>query len=301
MDKTGFLKELKQYLAVLNEGEQKDIMDEYAQHIDMKMERGMSESEAIKEFGDIEELATEILEAYHVNPQFGAKKHTKFTSIKEEIPVGDLAKKSRHFWSKGVEYLKKMGAGVAGGLSRVWHMVRKPFHRMKEAWVNWRNSEHKQPEWHFRRRVDGQDTDGTRGIRRRKMFGEIPGMAVSGIRSLLMMAVGLALWCVRWAWNAFMLFLSLIAGGMTLMCLFGLGTLMVLLMQGYPLAGLTIGCLGLVLCGGSLTVTVFCLCRFRAGRRGANHTEARGMIKDEQLKGEQKFAELDVQEVTEHV
>lgn len=33
-----------------------------------------------------------------------------------------------------------------------------------------------------------------------------------------------------------------------LLCLFGLGMLAVLWMQHYPLAGVTIGCLGLVLC-----------------------------------------------------
>ena len=51
MNKTEFLDELKNCLAVLEEKEQRDILEEYTQHIDMKMERGLSEEEAIGDFG----------------------------------------------------------------------------------------------------------------------------------------------------------------------------------------------------------------------------------------------------------
>ena len=37
MNKEGFLKELRDHLRVLDEREQEDIIDEYAQHIDLKM------------------------------------------------------------------------------------------------------------------------------------------------------------------------------------------------------------------------------------------------------------------------
>lgn len=42
------------------------------------------------------------------------------------------------------------------------------------------------------------------------------------------------------------------AGFFGLFCLYGLGVSLVLLLQGYPLAGVTVGCLGLVLCMFSL-------------------------------------------------
>lgn len=142
MDKTGFLKELKRYLVVLNEGEQKDILDEYSQHIDMKMERGMSEAEAIRDFGDIEELASEILEAYHVNPQYGAGKHVKFVR-KEEIPVADIAEKSRKFWSGIAGFFKKVWEKAETGLAGLWNLVKKPFRYAKEAWE--KRKEHKKP------------------------------------------------------------------------------------------------------------------------------------------------------------
>lgn len=58
MNKTEFLDELKNGLAVLEEKEQQDILEEYTQHIDMKMERGLSEEEAIG-IGDLGQLAAD--------------------------------------------------------------------------------------------------------------------------------------------------------------------------------------------------------------------------------------------------
>ena len=65
MNKESFLKELQSGLAVLAESEQQDILAEYAQHIDMRMASGLTEEEAIRDFGDIRQLTAEILAAYH--------------------------------------------------------------------------------------------------------------------------------------------------------------------------------------------------------------------------------------------
>ncbi|MDE7257616.1 MAG: DUF1700 domain-containing protein, partial [Lachnospiraceae bacterium] len=73
MNKEKFLSELREYLSILDNQEQEDILAEYAQHIDMKIQKGLSEEEAIRDFGAVEELAAEILEAYHVNPEFRKK------------------------------------------------------------------------------------------------------------------------------------------------------------------------------------------------------------------------------------
>lgn len=73
MNKEKFLSELREYLSILENQEQEDILAEYAQHIDMKIQKGLSEEEAIRDFGAVEELAAEILEAYHVNPEFRKK------------------------------------------------------------------------------------------------------------------------------------------------------------------------------------------------------------------------------------
>ena len=63
MDKQTFLKKLEEALSVLNEEELKDIIGEYEQHIDMKVEKGLTEEEAIAEFGDVKELIAVLLEA----------------------------------------------------------------------------------------------------------------------------------------------------------------------------------------------------------------------------------------------
>ena len=64
MDKKTFISKLEQSLSVLQEDELKDIISEYEQHIDMKQERGLTEEEAIADFGSLDELTGEILEAY---------------------------------------------------------------------------------------------------------------------------------------------------------------------------------------------------------------------------------------------
>ena len=70
MNKTEFLNELEKRIRVLEKNEIKDILSEYSQHIDMRMESGLSEADAIKDFGNMDDLAAEILEAYHVNPEY---------------------------------------------------------------------------------------------------------------------------------------------------------------------------------------------------------------------------------------
>ncbi|MCI8341867.1 MAG: DUF1700 domain-containing protein [Firmicutes bacterium] len=70
MNKAEFLHTLGKRLQVLNEKERADILNEYSQHIDMRVESGMSEEETIKDFGDFDELVSEILEAYNLNPNF---------------------------------------------------------------------------------------------------------------------------------------------------------------------------------------------------------------------------------------
>ena len=48
MNKNEFLEELNRHLLILEDEEQQDILEEYSQHIDMKVESGLSEDEAIR-------------------------------------------------------------------------------------------------------------------------------------------------------------------------------------------------------------------------------------------------------------
>ena len=101
MNKKGFLEELGTYLAVLEEREQQDILEEYAQHIDMKIEKGLSEEEAIRDFGDIRELAAGILEAYHVNPEYQGKHGGRRKTDTESAAVKGRQACGRPFWKRG--------------------------------------------------------------------------------------------------------------------------------------------------------------------------------------------------------
>ena len=53
MNKETFLSELRGYLQILEDQEQEDILEEYAQHIDIKIQKGQSEEEAIRDFGSV--------------------------------------------------------------------------------------------------------------------------------------------------------------------------------------------------------------------------------------------------------
>lgn len=70
MNKKEFTKLLERKLKILDENEVKDIINEYKDTIDEKVKHGQSEEDAVKDFGDIDELAKEILKAYKVNPKY---------------------------------------------------------------------------------------------------------------------------------------------------------------------------------------------------------------------------------------
>lgn len=70
MTKNEFLNLLEQRLMVLNDDERADLLSEYEQHIEMKIQSGLSEEEAIADFGEPEELIKELLEAYHLNTDY---------------------------------------------------------------------------------------------------------------------------------------------------------------------------------------------------------------------------------------
>ncbi len=67
MTREEFFAKLDARLSILNEKERKDIIDEYQSHIDFKIQDGKTEAQAIADFGDIDALAAEILEAYHID------------------------------------------------------------------------------------------------------------------------------------------------------------------------------------------------------------------------------------------
>ena len=266
MDKAEFLKELEKHLAILNESEQKDIMDEYAQHIDMKMERGMSESEAIGDFGDIRELAVEILEAYHVNPQYGVKKKGKL-AVPDEHAVKELKVKSAHAGKWVWDLVTGFFGRIKRGIGKLFLLISRPFsNRHNNQKESEKSVQHKNIEKQL--------------AQKRKAAGKIVEGAGNGMRRFFSVILYLIQTCVRWFWNGCMIFIVLLTGFSTLFAIFGLGVLVVLLAQGYPLAGFTIGCLGATMIGLGVTALAVSLIRMK--------------------KQPKKLEEIVVQEVLEH-
>lgn len=102
MTKNEFLTLLEQRLMVLNDDERADLLSEYEQHIEMKIQSGLSEEEAIADFGDPEELIKELLEAYHLNTDYQPNNH-----FAANITYG--VKSCANFLSSTFESLCQMG------------------------------------------------------------------------------------------------------------------------------------------------------------------------------------------------
>lgn len=246
MNKEEFITQLKQSINILDDQEQQYFVEEYTQHIDMKMSQGMSEEEAVKEIGSIEELSKEILESYHVKTDRTESKPVKnvdygkfFDKVKAQVDK---------IYEKIASGCKKLASKVKGLFTR---HKRKEGERMEEA----------------ERREDGQErrtereTTGTPGFVFRL------GRMISGFfhfcGRVIRKCFYIALWFLVALWNCFAVFCGLIGIFMLIICVFLLGMFVVMLVQGYPFAGLTIATLGATIATGALTVTCFVLTQWK--------------------------------------
>ncbi|MBD5393321.1 MAG: DUF1700 domain-containing protein [Lachnospiraceae bacterium] len=251
MNKEKFLMELREYLSILENQEQEDILSEYAQHIDMKMQKGLSEEDAIRDFGPMQELAAGILGAYHVKPEF----RRKDTIFKLPTAVKSKENKGESFLKRGLAWIRKKIAGAVygirngfqwlGGKCRAagqWFM--KPFRGKrdgiaKESKENKNNmKEMKKEEGHIRR-----------------IFQSIG----HGITVMWGWIVTFCIFWLKLMWNAGWLMFSLFFACMALIILMGVGAIPVFLVQGYPLIGIFMFCLGGLLCFSSLSCGAFSL------------------------------------------
>lgn len=76
MSKKEFLNKLAKKLSVLDDSERQDILTEYTDTINEKVKQGQTEEEAVKDFGNIDDLVKEILMAYKINPDFDEKEES---------------------------------------------------------------------------------------------------------------------------------------------------------------------------------------------------------------------------------
>lgn len=269
MDKKTFINELKQALSVLQEEELNDIISEYEQHIDMKQKDGLTEEEAIADFGSLKELAADILAAYHVRADYA--KEPRGRKKKAVFPDGS---KTGPFRQQAGEIGAKAKTGILGGihglrifLYRLWLLVRnlagKPLIYIKD-WQQRRRDGQRMPDEEFLDlplmeteepgiKAGGKESSqekrpSTAVSRRRRTAGGFLGTIIRAFAKSFRFAWRTVLWGLRVAWNACCLMFALFSGFCGLFSLYALGMLAVLLAQGYPLAGVTLGCLGLVLC-----------------------------------------------------
>ncbi len=98
MKKEKFLKTLREKLNVLESQEVEDIIEEYKDYIRQKQDDGMTEEEAIQDFGDVESLAKEILKAYKINENYNQKEETEL-----EKNVKNISEKVLDFFQKLID------------------------------------------------------------------------------------------------------------------------------------------------------------------------------------------------------
>jgi len=269
MDKKTFINELKTALSVLQEDELNDIINEYEQHIDMKMKNGLSEDEAIADFGSLSELTADILEAYHVRADYaGGRKKAFLPNDKaagKEL-LQQTGKTCKAAGEKAAHGLRGLGAWLLGILV-FWKQA--ALGTWKKLSGRWQERKRKRLE-----AADVGDSDASvkkplsltsapsrlmppgRASREKKPAGRQLGRSLSSLLHWGISFIGncfrlflrTALWCIRTAWNVCWIGFSLFCAGFGLLSLFLFGLLTVLWLQHYPLAGVTVGCLGLVCC-----------------------------------------------------
>ncbi len=100
MSKEQFLDTLRKKLNILKEAEIDDILLEYEQHINDEITAGKSEEEAVENFGDVGELARDILDAYQLK-----------TDVKNKT-VGKIVKKCVAFDEELLSVITSLPKGV---------------------------------------------------------------------------------------------------------------------------------------------------------------------------------------------
>lgn len=263
MKKEAFISTLKKYLSVLEEKEIQDIIEEYEQHIDMKMQKGLSEEDAIADFGDLKELCAGILEAYHVKADYKEKKNLDFTKVKEESKkatgkatnvlekavqgFGNAVKKIVYMIGK---VLCAVGTGIRFLFSSIIRFITAPFDKIRNRTTN-KKSPHLQDE-------------------------NKENMILSGLgTAFLKVAGGIGRFfgfCKKTLWNFLWIIIGTVATVGTLCIIFMFGLATVLLFMGYPMIGIEIVIIGLGLIGS--TVMIFSFSMIRKRKKKEEKTDA---------------------------
>ena len=229
MNKAEFMNRMTSLLDVLLEDEIKDILSEYEQHIDMKKQNGLSEEEAIEDFGSPEELAADILEAYHVRTD------CKETTLQKKTTVDKIKESSQRVCTSagvtGNKLIGKMKQFFQKMRSRCKRLMKKPSIFLQK----WKTA---------RQEKEAKSSMVEAGINKRQ------GNIVT--------------WCLRGCLRFIFGSMFLLSGFMGIFLLFFVGMLVVMLLLGYPVIGITIGTIGATMT--TLTMAFYFAIKMREGR-----------------------------------
>lgn len=301
MDKAAFLEELRVSLHVLNENELTDIIEEYEQHIDLKVQKGLSEEQAIADFGNIKDLIKGIMDAYHLRIDEAAEgmsmnsnqSHPDSDSERESMNEESLEtcanslKNRIHNRISITKHVRIFIAKIKGGMKWIWNYIVLFFGHMK-TWVHFRSENDTETdiktEGNTETQTDSQ-TDSKTGPRvevkteaRTEMkekpcppenekcgkkseesvkgsfgrrwkhwcTGKLKSIG-TGLKILVNRTLMAAIVCIRICWNSILICIAGTIGILGLMTVYLSGICSVLLFRGYPIAGITIACFGMVL------------------------------------------------------
>lgn len=274
MSKEEFITQLKQSISILDDSEQQYFVEEYTQHIDMKMSQGMSEEEAVKEMGPVEELSKEILESYHV--KINVIEDRKAKSVDYKKFFGKIKGQADKIYGKIAAGCKKCASGIKKLLVSLKNICLKPFRGNKTGNAEPENAENTDVPvngaasgaaipaeekrggflWGIGRMIKGF----FRGIK------ELVKGCFKGMVWLAGKCFYLALWFMLIMWNAFCIGVGMIGIFFTAVFVFFVGLFLVMLTQGYPTAGFTLCALGASVSAGSVVVGCFILTKWKINK-----------------------------------
>ena len=258
MKREEFLKALEERLQVLNRQEREDIVSEYRQHIELRMESGLTEEEAIGDFGDLDELVAEILDAYSVNPDYGKRQRMPGKESAKAAGEAVLAG-TRKAGSAGMRaasalkgWILRVLKGAAGLAGRLWTLLRGGVSAGSRSLGAGRKMALEAQTWERREETfrGNLDTGEIPALREIPAPGQnparrVPEMGTGRLSKRLFRAVfRLAVLCIQVLGTVFVL-LPMAAVDFMGVLLFG--GLLVLCVMGYPAAGLTVGAFGGIL------------------------------------------------------
>lgn len=252
MKREEFLKALEERLQVLNSQEREDIVSEYRQHIELRMESGLTEEEAIGDFGDLDELVAEILDAYSVNPDYGKRQRMPGKESAKAAGEAVLAG-TRKAGSAGMRaasalkgWILRVLKGAAGLAGRLWTLLRGGVSAVSRSLRPGRKMALEAQTWERREETFRGNLDtGEIPAPEQNPAPRLPKMGTDRLFKRLFRAVfRLAVLCIQVLGTVFVL-LPMAAVDFMGVLLFG--GLLVLCVMGYPAAGLTVGAFGGIL------------------------------------------------------